>query len=303
MGTSGFGVPSAEAILESGRTIAAVVTTPDKPQGRGLRMLPSPVKQWAESHSLKVLQPEKLRDTEFISEMRAIAPDVIVVVAFRILPPEIFGIPVRGAFNLHASLLPKYRGAAPIQWAIINGERETGVTTFFLKEKVDTGNILVQEKITIGERETFGELHDRLSVLGVGAVVRTLELIESSNVTAIQQDDTRSTPAPKITKEICRIDWRKPAAEIFNLIRGLSPSPGAWTTLHGIIIKIFLSVPVEVPGVSPAPGICAIGGTRLFVGTENGTLEILEAQREGRGRMSAANFISGRNVHQDDIFK
>ena len=303
MGTSGFGIPCAHAILESGRSITSVVTVPDKPQGRGLQTLPSPIKQWAQSHNLPILQPVKLRDPEFIEAIRSLAPDVIVVVAFRILPPEIFSIPSRGSFNLHASLLPKYRGAAPIQWSLINGERETGVTTFFLKEQVDTGNIIVQEKIPIGERETFGELHDRLATLGASVVLRTLDMIENNTAKALVQDDTQSSPAPKITKELCRIDWHKPAREIHNLVRALSPAPGAWTTIDGSVVKIFLAIPVANGSITAVPGTCTINGDRLLVATGAGMIEIVEAQREGRKRMTTANFIQGRNIKHGDLFQ
>jgi len=301
MGTSDFGLQSAEAILEKGHSIISVVTVPDKPQGRGLHLLSSPVKGWALAHHLPILQPTNLREPQFITTIQSLAPDIIIVIAFRILPKEIFTLAKRGTFNLHASLLPKYRGAAPIQWALINGEHETGVTTFFLQEKVDTGNIVVQEKITVDDRMTYGELHAQLAKLGTDAVIRTIELIEIGGIIPAIQDDTLGTTAPKITTEICRIDWKKSANEIHNLIRALSPAPGAWTTLHDHSMKIFLSAPSDTSKPDSLPGTCSTDGSVLHVQTGRGTLEIIEAQREGRKRMKAANLIDGRNVKNGDI--
>lgn len=300
MGTPEFAVTCGEALRKRGYDIAAVVTVPDKQQGRGMHMQPSPVKIWAQEHNLPVLQPEKLKDPQFIEQLRSLAPDLIVVVAFRILPKEIFTLPKFGAFNLHGSLLPKYRGAAPIQWAIINGDKETGVTTFFLQEKVDTGNMILQEKLAIGENETFGELYARLAALGADAIVRTVEMIERGAVQPTKQDDALATPAPKITKEICKIDWTKSASSIHNLIRGVSPMPGAWTVLNNSVFKIFLSLPSDRTGRAHKPGTCAIEKNKLFIQTGDGALEILEAQCEGRKRTTAANLIQGRNIKDGD---
>jgi len=291
MGTAGFAVQSGEALLKHGYSVTTVVTVPDKPQGRGLQVQPSPVKVWAQGHNLSILQPENLRDPQFIEAIRSLAPDLIIVVS----------IPKLGAFNLHASLLPKYRGAAPIQWAIINGERETGVTTFFLQEKVDMGNIILQEKIAIGENETFGELHDRLAQCGAEAVVRTVEMIAQGSAMPQKQDDALASPAPKITKEICRIDWTKSATEIHNLVRALSPAPGAWTTIEGSVFKIFRSLPVNTLQGKDPPGTCRVGKDKIFVQTYSGALEILEAQREGRKRMNAENLIQGRSLKNGDV--
>ena len=302
MGTAGFAVHSGEALLAHGYKIASVVTVPDKPQGRGLQTQPSPVKTWALARGLPVLQPQDLRDPKFIETVRSLSPDLIVVVAFRILPKELFSLPKLGTFNLHASLLPKYRGAAPIQWALINGERETGVTTFFLQEKVDTGNIIMQEKISIGENETFGELHDRLALRGGEVVVRTVEMIASGTAAPMKQNDALASPAPKITKELCRIDWTNDAAAIHNLVRALSPTPGAWTTIEGGVFKIFKSLVSHTSQTKGAPGMCVIENGRVSVQTGNGALEILEVQREGRKRMSVENLLQGRSIKNGDVF-
>ncbi|HZV12320.1 MAG TPA: methionyl-tRNA formyltransferase [Candidatus Kapabacteria bacterium] len=301
MGTSDFAVQSGEALCGHEYNIVTVVTVPDKPQGRGLRMQPSPVKIWAQGRGLPLLQPENLRDAQFIEQIKSLSPDLIIVVAFRILPKEVFTLPKLGAFNLHASILPKYRGAAPIQWALINGEKETGVTTFFLQEKVDTGSIVLQEELSIGENETFGELHDRLARLGAEAVIRTVEMIGSGMAQPVKQNDMLATPAPKITKEICRIDWTKSADAIHNLVRALSPAPGAWTTLNGSVFKIFLAMPSGRKQKESKAGVCVIEKDKLFVQTGNGLLEILEAQCEGRKRATTSNLIQGRSVRDGDI--
>ncbi|HET7152613.1 MAG TPA: methionyl-tRNA formyltransferase [Candidatus Kapabacteria bacterium] len=301
MGTPEFAVICGEALRKRGYDIATVVTVPDKQQGRGLQLQPSPVKVWATEHGLPILQPEKLKDAQFIEQIRSLAPDLIVVVAFRILPKEIFTLPKFGAFNLHGSLLPKYRGAAPIQWALINGDKETGVTTFFLQEKVDTGNMILQEKLAIGANETFGELYTRLAELGADTTVRTVEMIERGATQSMKQDDILATPAPKITKEICKLDWTKSASSIHNLIRGVSPVPGAWTVLNNSVFKIFLSLPSDRTGSAHNPGTCIIEKSKLFVQTGEDVLEILEAQCEGRKRTTAANLIQGRNVKDGDI--
>ncbi len=229
MGTPDFAIPSLKAIYQSKYDLIAVVTTPDKERGRGQKVTFTPVKQFAVENNIPVYQPEKLKgNDEFVNQMKELQPDLFVVVAFRILPKEIFEIPKYGSFNLHASLLPKYRGAAPIQWAIIKGETETGLTTFKLAEKVDTGNIYLQVKVPIHPEDNFGTLHDRLSELGADVIMQTISLIESGNYQLLPQDDSLASPAPKITKEICKIDWNKPAEEIHNLVRGLSPYPAAF---------------------------------------------------------------------------
>jgi methionyl-tRNA formyltransferase len=226
MGTADFGIPTLETLKTNGYLPVTIVTVPDKPAGRGQKVSISPVKKFAVEHDIPLLQPEKMKDPEFIQSLINLKPDLFIVVAFRILPANVFTIPLLGSFNLHASLLPKYRGAAPIQWAIINGETETGVTTFFLDEKIDTGKIILQERIPIGPEDTTETIHDRLAEVGASVVLQTVKLIEDGKVETLVQDNTGATPAPKIFKEHCRIDWTKNAAEVHNFIRGLSPSPG-----------------------------------------------------------------------------
>lgn len=301
MGSPAFAVTCAEAVRESGHEIAAVVTVPDKPAGRGLKPRQSAVKTWALAHDLPVLQPASLRAPDFLDAIRALAADVFVVVAFKILPRELYAIPPRGAFNLHASLLPKYRGAAPINWAIINGEHETGVTTFFLQDKVDTGALILQERITIGEQETAGELHDRLATLGAGVVVRTLALIEAGTAIPQPQDESLACPAPKLTTETGHIVWSSEAQSIHNLVRGLAPSPGAWTTLHGKTFKIHRTQCTDLIPEPAYPGECVIEHGRLFVKTADVLIELMDVQLEGRARQSGAQFFQGRGVHGGDI--
>ena len=261
MGTPEFAVPSLEILLNSHHEIAAVVTVPDKPQGRGLKLNESDIKKFALKHKLKILQPEKLKEESFVNEIKSLAPDIIVVVAFRILPKEVFTIPVYGTFNLHASLLPKYRGAAPINWALINGETETGVTTFFLKEKVDTGNVIMQNKCDIDEEDDAGTLHDKLSLLGAKTVMSTVNLIEmtNGNVPVYEQDEVLFTTAPKITREFCKINWDNDVSTIHNFVRGLSPYPAAYTILNGKIVKIFKTkknINNSPKGISPRQNQC-----------------------------------------------
>ncbi len=282
-----------EILLKNDYHIAAVVTAPDKPRGRGQQISSTPVKEFALKHSLSLLQPESLSDATFISTLASFHPDLFVIVAFRILPPQVFSIPVKGAFNLHASLLPKYRGAAPINWAIINGEKESGVTTFFLREKVDTGNIILQARVAIPESMTAGELHDTLSDVGAEIVLQTVRSIELGKAHPRLQDDSRSSPAPKIFKGDCRIDWKKPAATIHNFIRGLSPHPAAWTTHDGTLLKIYRSERSEFRIQKPEAGTINISDSSLYVATGSGTISVLEIQQEGKKRMSAEEFVEG----------
>lgn len=292
MGTPEFAVPSLNILLENGYDIPAVVTVPDRKKGRGLVESYSDVKKFALEKNIKVLQPEKLKDEDFVSELKAIAPDLIIVVAFRILPREVYTIPKLGSFNLHASLLPKFRGAAPINWAIINGETETGVTTFFLQDKVDTGNIILQKKVEIDDDETAGTLHDKLSVVGKYAVLETVKLIESDKAEVHPQDNTLASPAPKIFKEDCKINWNAPVEKVYNFIRGLSPYPTAWTTLDGKNVKIFLAGETGMTNTND-PGTIVIDGKKMFVNTQNEWLEITELQLEGKKRVFASDFVNG----------
>ncbi len=308
MGTPQFAVPSLEILLSSHHNISAVVTVPDKPQGRGLKLAGSPVKKFALLNKLRVLQPESLAEKNFIDDIKSLSPDLIVVVAFRILPKEIYTIPKFGSFNLHASLLPKYRGAAPINRAIINGDKETGVTTFFLTDKVDTGKIIIQNKCEITEDDDAGSLHDKLARLGANTVMSTVSLVEMTNgsVPVYEQDDTTASKAPKIFKEFCRINFSIETGKVFNFIRGLSPYPAAFTFREGKQIKIFKTriVPESnlAGGMSKQQGEVVPLDGRLHISCSDGYLEILEMQLEGKKRMSASDFMRGYGVKKGEIW-
>lgn len=291
MGTPDFSIPSLKILLENNHEILAVVTTPDKERGRGQKITFTAVKQFAIEKNIPVLQPIKLKDESFINQLTNLNSDLFVVVAFRILPKEVFEIPRFGSFNLHGSFLPKYRGAAPIQWVLINGETETGLTTFKLAEKVDTGNIYLQEKVIINSDDNFETLHDRMSIQGAELVLKTVNLIDSGNYELKQQDDSLASPAPKITKEICLIDWNISAKEIHNLVRGLSPHPAAFFNHNNKVIKIYKTEIVERGNLKPFE----IEQTKkeLIIGCGNNALRILELQQEGKKRMSAEEFLRG----------
>lgn len=290
LGTPDFALPSLNILINSKHEIAAVVTAPDKERGRGRKVTYTAVKEFAAKNNLPVLQPEKLKDSNFIEELKKYKSDVFVVVAFRILPKEVFTIPSKISFNLHASLLPKYRGAAPIQWALIKGEKETGVTTFALEEKVDTGNIIIQERIKIEDKDDFGSLHDKLSELGADAVLNTVNLIEKGNFDYMKQDDKLATPAPKITKETTKIDWNKTAEEVHNLIRGLSPYPGAYFELNNKLIKVYKS---EIVTKNLSAGTSYHNNTNLIIGCGRSSLSLLELQQEGKNKLKVEEFLRG----------
>ena len=292
MGTPDFAVPTLEKLAQSRHEVLLVVTGPDKPRGRGQRLRPTPVKEAAQKLGLPVYQPESLRDPAVAEHLRTFPADLYVVVAFRILPEQIIEIPPRGVINLHASLLPKYRGAAPIQWAILNGEKETGLTTFFIEKGIDTGDIILQEKVEIFPGETAGELHDRLARLGAELVLKTVDLIEAGKAPRRKQEG-EATRAPKIRPEMAEIHWDRPADEIERQIRAFSPVPGAFTFLHGKRVKIYRAqkAPVEIP---PSPGKIRVEqGQRLLASARDGWLEILELQEEGRKRLKAEEFLRG----------
>jgi len=294
MGTPDFSIPSLKILLESKHKVVAVVTQPDKERGRGQKVSFTSVKQFVTENNIPVFQPEKLKgNQEFVEQMKSLEPDLFVVVAFRILPKEVFDIPKFGSFNLHGSYLPKYRGAAPIQWALINGETKTGLTTFKLAEKVDTGNIYLQQKLEILPEDNFGTLHDRMSELGAKLVLETVNLIENGNYEFKKQDDSLASPAPKITKEICEIDWNKSAVEIHNLVRGLSPHPAAFFFYNEKVIKIYKTEVVERTDLKPFQ----IEQTKaeLVIGCGKNALKILELQQEGRKRMTTEEFLRGFN--------
>lgn len=290
MGTPDFAVPSLSKIFHSRHKISAVVTAPDKERGRGQKISYTPVKEFALENHIPLLQPVKLKDTGFIEELSKYHADLFVVVAFKILPPEVFALPAKGSFNLHASLLPKYRGAAPIQWAVINGEKETGVTTFALEQVVDTGNIYIQRKIEIKEEDNLGTVHDRLSFLGADAVLETIDMIESGEYKLLPQDNSLATPAPKITKETGRIDWQNGAEKIHNLIRGLSPYPGAYFINKQKLFKVYKS---EIIEENLNAGEFKQGKDFLYIGTSDKVISIKEIQQEGRKKMNISDFLRG----------
>jgi len=300
MGTPEFAVPSLDILVKNGYNIACVVTAPDKPQGRGLKLAQSEIKKYALEHNLPILQPEKLKDENFIKHLKAIAPDIIVVVAFRILPREVYTLAKLGSFNLHASLLPKYRGAAPINWAVINGETKTGVTTFFLDDKVDTGNIIFQEEVDIHSDETAGDLHDKLMYVGANLVLKTVRAIINNTAPKIQQSDLSASPAPKIFKEHCKIDWNNPIEKVHNLIRGLSPYPAAFTTYKGKIIKIYKSEKTNTKS-EVLPGSIKVSKEDLFVACNDNFLKIIELQLEGKKKLKIEEFLRGFNFQSGDM--
>ncbi len=294
MGTPDFAVASLEALIAAGANIVAVVTAPDKPAGRGMHLQESAVKKSAVAHAIPVLQPEKLKNPEFIEELRSFNADLQIVVAFRMLPELVWNMPPFGTINLHGSLLPRYRGAAPINWAVINGDAETGVTTFKLKHEIDTGDILLQESFPIGADETAGSVHDRMKDIGAALLVKTVVgLAEGS----IQEKPQSSYPAdllkhaPKIFTETCKIDFTKSAQEVHNLIRGLSPFPGAFTSFNGKLLKIFKTSIVEKTGEPGQFGIEDKSGLFFFCGTQ--AVQVLELQLEGKKRMATEDFLRG----------
>ena len=302
LGTAEFGIPSLKILLDNQYPVVAVVTNPDKPAGRGQRVSCSPVKEFASQHSCQILQPESLRDAEFIEQLKSLRPDILVVVAFRILPPEVFTTARLGAFNLHASLLPKYRGAAPIQWAIINGDKETGVTTFLLEEKVDTGNVVLQARIPIGDNETAGEIHDKLSEIGAEIVLHTVRLIEMGKAVPKPQDPAAASRAPKVFRNDCKIHWDRPSVEVHNRIRGLSPRPGAFTLHGGNTIKMYRSRVLN-DSIATRPGEILRADRQLIVSTGDGAVEILEIQQEGKSKLSAEAFLRGYRFQTKDAFR
>lgn len=301
LGTPEFAVESLDAIVGEGYNVVGVVTMPDKPAGRGHRMFQSPVKIYALEHGLKVMQPVKLKDPEFVDELRSLHADLFIVIAFRMLPEVVWTMPPLGTFNLHASLLPRYRGAAPINRAVMNGDTETGVTTFFLRHDIDTGDIISQERVEIFPTDNVGDVHDRLMHLGARLTLKTIRDIIDGTLTPTPQDqligDTEPTPAPKIFKEDCGIQWDRPAREIHNQVRGLSPYPGAWTDLsinghphNGM--KVFATTIREDHTPLP-PGETSVEGSSLIVGTATSPVEILSLQMPGKKRMSTPDFIRG----------
>jgi methionyl-tRNA formyltransferase len=295
MGTPEFSVPSLEILIENGWNVVAVITAPDKPKGRGQKLIPSPVKECALKHSIPVLQPSNLKSLDFFKELKSYHAEVQVVVAFRMLPESVWSMPPLGTFNLHASLLPNYRGAAPINWAIINGEKETGVTTFFLKHEIDTGSIIFQEKEPIYPKDNVGTLYERLMLKGANLVLKTIEGLAKGNLSTKVQDESQAQHhAPKIFKETCEIDWNNNALAIHNLVRGLSPYPAAWTLLDGKNCKIFVTEIDKKENQGLKPGeFNSDGKSHLTFQTGKGSLKILELQLEGKKRMEIQEFLRG----------
>lgn len=298
-GTPDFAVESLDAIMQSHHEVAAVVTVPDRQAGRGQKVVYSPVKQYALDHDLPLLQPEKLRDPQFLEQLKAFQADMFVVVAFRMLPEAVWNMPPHGTFNLHASLLPRYRGAAPINHAIINGDTMTGVTTFLLNHQIDEGKILLQAETPITPNDNAGTLHDRLAAMGRELVVKTLDGIEAGTLTPRPQEGT-PTAAPKIFKDDCLIDFNRPARQVVDFIRGLSPYPAALLTLinpqgEKVLFKIFDAIAVEDPSGSPKTLICDEKKV-LKIGVSDGFLQIISLQMSGKRKNSVEDFLRGNKL-------
>ena len=304
MGTPDFAVESLKALVENGYQVVGVITAPDKPAGRGRQLSESAVKKYASENNLNILQPEKLKNPEFIAELKKLNADMQIVVAFRMLPEIVWSMPPMGTFNLHGSLLPQYRGAAPLNWAVINGEKETGVTTFLLSHEIDTGKIMFQEKIGIAENDTVGDLHDRLMVIGAQLVLKTVDALADGNVEAIDQEHLIGNQdaikhAPKIFKDDCRIDWTKDSESVRNLIRGLSPYPTAWTELvrpgkdETITAKIFAAAP-DGSSLPAEPGTLQTDGKKyLKIACADAWLSVTDIQLSGKKRMKIDELLRG----------
>lgn len=309
-GTPEFAVESLDALVSNGFNVAAVVTMPDKPAGRGNKLSMSAVKKYALEKHLPLLQPERLKDEGFVSALKEIGADLFIVIAFRMLPEVVWSMPPLGTFNLHGSLLPKYRGAAPINRAIMAGEKETGVTTFFLKHEIDTGDIISREAIEVGPDEDAGSVHDRLMAIGARLTLKTVNDILEGNLHTTPQDEllkgTEPTPAPKIFKEDCRIDWKRTTSRIHNHVRGLSPYPAAWSelTLGGVdgtcesTVKVIKTADIE-PVAGLLPGELALINGHALAGTGDGAIELLTVQPAGKRPMNAADFLRGLRIGEN----
>jgi methionyl-tRNA formyltransferase len=307
MGTPEFAVASLDILVQNNYEIVGVVTVPDKPAGRGQQLQQSAVKKYALEKGLHILQPEKLKDEAFIDELKKLNADLQIVVAFRMLPEVVWNMPPLGTYNLHGSLLPKYRGAAPINWAVINGETESGVTSFKLKHEIDTGNMLFQAKTPISKTTTAGELHDTLMHVGADLILKTVKAIESGSYELKPQDDTQSIHAPKLFKETCKINWNNPAEKIYNLIRGLSPYPAAFTEFvdknhQTLSIKIFVSEMEESNHTLTSGTVISDSKTFLKVACSNGYIYVKELQMAGKKRMLVEEFLRGFKIDSDFKF-
>lgn len=302
MGTPDFAVATLDAILKAGFKVVGVITAPDKPAGRGRKLNQSAVKKYALEQQLNILQPTNLKNEDFIEELRSLKANLQIVVAFRMLPNVVWKMPEFGTFNLHASLLPDYRGAAPINWAIINGETKTGVSTFFIDEKIDTGNIILNEEVSIGKDEIVGELHDKLMNVGSKLVVKTVQMIEQGTVETIKQPIKDTKPAPKIFTETCRINWHENINTIYNLIRGLNPYPAAWTTLINgdseIKLKIY-TVKKELEEHSFTVGSIVTSKSELKIAVKNGFINIKSLQLAGKKKMDTKSLLNGYTFNQN----
>ena len=310
MGTPDFAKESLEAVYNAGYEILAVVTNPDRPKGRGMKMVESPVKEFAKEKGLEIYQPEKVKkNIEFIEELKKLNPDIICVVAYgKILPKEVLEIPKLGCINVHGSLLPKYRGAAPIQWAVLNGDKETGITTMYMDEGMDTGDMILKEKVTIGEDETTGELWNRLSKIGGELLVKTLKEIEKGSAPREKQGDN-FTVAPMLDKKMAKIDWEnKSAIEIKNLVRGLNPIMGAYSFLNGKKIKFWnvaIATNKEIPAEGLKNGTVILSNPKdgLFIKTKEGIIKVLEIQGENAKRMPIQDFLRGNKIEEYSVFE
>lgn len=295
MGTPDFAVATLNAIVNAKFNVVGVITAPDKPAGRGRKLQQSAVKTYAEEKGLTILQPTNLKNEAFINQLKALNANLQIVVAFRMLPNIVWKMPEYGTFNLHASILPNYRGAAPINWAIINGETKTGVSTFFIDEKIDTGNIILQEEVSISENETVGELHDKLMLIGSSLVVKTVSLLQEGDVKTSKQPELEEKPAPKIFTETCKIDWNNSVEEIYNLIRGLNPYPAAWCVLHNeeeLKVKIY-DVSKELTNHNVAVGTIISTKTEIKVAAKNGYIIIESLQLAGKKKMESKSLLNG----------
>lgn len=301
MGTPDFAVEPLKTLVEAGKDVVAVVTMPDKPAGRGHKLQFSPVKEYALKAGIPILQPENLKSPDFLQELASYNADLQIVVAFRMLPEAVWSMPKYGTFNLHASLLPRYRGAAPINWAVINGDKETGITTFFLKHEIDTGNIILQEKVAIDEEDNAGDVHDKLMYLGADLVLKTLKMIEEDNVITRPQDDAQASPAPKIFKDTAKLDFDKCAADIRNLVRGMAPYPAAWFNIklqdgNESMMKIF-KVSTEEKNHNYSVGTILTDGKKMLkIACKDGFINLLEVQMAGKKRMAAEDLMRGTNL-------
>ena len=310
MGTPQFAVESLKVLVENKYNIVGVITSPDKPAGRGQQVQQSAVKQFAVQHNLHVLQPSNLKDESFLQELKSLQADLQIVVAFRMLPESVWNTPPLGTYNLHASMLPQYRGAAPINWAIINGEKETGITTFKLQHEIDTGNILMQQKVTITPQMSAGQLHDILMMQGADLMLQTAKKIEQGNIVLTEQNkllvNQQAKHAPKIFKDTCQIKWNNPLEDIYNLIRGLSPYPCTWTELNmgdkKITFKIYQASKEEAHHSLPSGHIKTDNKTFLKIAAKGGFIDVTELQMSGKKKLLTTEFLKGFSFDENSLF-